>query len=171
MTIFDDLADWLRKLDTDNGQRARNRRRREHQGRVDGFAHSGEPSPIPVYDGTPTVGAMRTGIVTAETVGTGANIIVNIDNGSNKRSWVYHSVSAIVGGARTHIDKNYYIQAMDGASVDYGPLLVSEHAAGPAVTHIDEGYAHVPCTRLRMFIIGSTLNTTYTLFGIWNEDR
>lgn len=161
--------DWLRDLDALNSQRERDRRRREHQGNREGYARSGEPSPVPTFPGPSASGARLRGIETAYEIGTGGTIYVDINSGP-RRTWIYNSVHAVIGGVIADIDSDYYINAQNGALV-LATILYSEHVAGPSVSHQDVNYAPVPSTRLRLFVKASTLGEYYVLTGIWEEDR
>ncbi len=168
------LSDWLsdmRNFGALSEQRDRDRRRREHQGRRDGYAHSGEPSPVPVYMGPPASGAEDTGITSETEVGTGGTIILDIDHSSEKTIWTFHSVHTIVGAERHHMDKDYRLTAYNGAT-PLGTVSMFEAATGHATGgHHTAISFRVPSTRLRIFILNSTIGTTYVATAIWEESR
>lgn len=161
-----DPFEWLAGLRRDVAEWRRDDARRDDQGTRDGYARSGEPSPIPVYAGPPSSGGQRAGIETAYVTGTGAAAYADINNRSDKRSWVYHAVYATIGGVTSPVDTDYFIRAQDGAAL---LAIVYYHEQG--VAHDTKNYAHVPCTRLRIMIPVSTLNVLYQITGIWEEDR
>lgn len=112
---------------------------------------------------------MKSGVLSDFVVGTGAMIVIELAS-SDRKTWVYHAVSISVGGMVTHMDKDYYIVALNGTT-PLGVVVVSEHAAGPTVTHQDVNYGRIPSSVLQLVVPGSTLNTLYTLTAIWEEDR
>lgn len=168
MGIYD-LWPWLAGLRAETETARRDRERRIYQANREGFRHSGEPSPVPIYHGPPAPGARLTGVESEYVIGNGANVAIDLITEAH-RTWVYHAVSISVAGTVSHIDKDYYIVALNG-SVSLGVIAVSEHAVGPTVTHQDVNYARIPATTLRLVVPGSTVATLYVLTAIWEADR
>ncbi len=174
MNTIPDLIDWVRNLAAQNEQRERDRRRREHQGRRDGYAHSGEPSPVPVYMAPPAPGGQRAGISTNFLVapGGGGALLVDIDALPSGTTWVYVMVSRVTaGGIEEHVDKDFIIYAMDGSNV-LATIAIFEAPTGHATGGYHSSLSfRVPATRLRLALRATTAGDFYRITGVWEEDR
>jgi hypothetical protein len=169
MFSLSDIIDNIRNMGVLNEQRRRDDRRREQQGSLEGFKHSGRPMPVPTYRGPPAPGAVKTGITTETVVGDGGIVIANI-NHQGGTTWVYHLVYAVVGGNISTMDKDHWVYAMEGDDF-IAVVAVSEHVASPAAAHVDTNYARIPTTGLRLAIRASTIGADYHITGVWEEDR
>ena len=170
MSSLSDLYNDIRNLGAVNDQRRLDERRREAQGTREGFARSGEPSPIPTFLGPPASGAQRSGIVTDDQFGNGVSIdiVLKTDRG---RTWIYNTMNTVRAGNTMHMDTEYYLVAYDSGRF-LGILGYFQAPIGHATGGFHEAnYARIPCNELRAFIATSTLNTTYEFTAVWEADR
>jgi len=131
---------------------------------------------LPNRDGYTYPDYCRSGYEQDAAAGAGANLTLDIDAGSNRRSWTYLALLLDITGLDVVFsfpDVNVMVYAADaGEVITTRPFGVFRGAGGaPFDSTVAYFGGNIPKSRIQAIFENAVAGQTYYLVGIWREDR